>query len=331
MRASPPTAGPSARAAARAGPRHAARRRRAAGRRPAAGPRPAARCAAAAAASPSGWWCGTARRPRGARGVRRGSWAPAPRARRSPRRGHAGSRTRTGSRGGRRGLAERAGREGRDVTAELLEHQPPAAHVGQLALLPLDQHRRRDEDRRVGAREHAHEQREGEVLQRLAAEQQQRADRHQDHEARGQRPGEDLGHRPVRDLREGRPRHARHVLAYSVEHDHRVVQRVTHDRQQGGDRGGRDLPVEEGVHARGDQKVVREGDHHRHGELPLESEPDVDRDQEQGRNHRDHGGARDLGAEGRADRVRDEVLGRDAVVVVERVLHLRRPAPARAG
>ena len=66
------------------------------------------------------------------------------------------------------------GERGHD--AVVLGHdRPPAAHVDRLALLPQRQHRRGDEDRRVGARGDADQQREGEVLQRLAAEEHQRA------------------------------------------------------------------------------------------------------------------------------------------------------------
>ena len=124
----------------------------------------------------------------------------------------------------------RAG-EGRDQPAVFAQRHPPAAHVDRFTLLPLDQHGRGDEDRRVGARGNADEQRKREVLERLAAEQEQRADRQQCREARRQRTREHLRHRAVGDLGEGRARHPRHVFAYSVEHDHRVVERVTHDRQ----------------------------------------------------------------------------------------------------
>ena len=77
------------------------------------------------------------------------------------------------------------------------------------------------------------------------------------HRARDERSREHLGHRAVRDLGERGARHARHVLAYSVEHDDRVVERVAQDGEQRGDRRRRHLPVGQGVHARRDQEVVR--------------------------------------------------------------------------
>ena len=49
-----------------------------------------------------------------------------------------------------------------------------AGAVGRLAFLPLHQHRRGDEDRGVGAGGDADDQREREVLERFAAEQEQR-------------------------------------------------------------------------------------------------------------------------------------------------------------
>ncbi len=67
-------------------------------------------------------------------------------------------------------------------------HDPRAAGtVGALAFLPVGQHRRGDEDRRVRARGDPDHQREGEVLQRFPAEQQQRDHRQQRAEARRQR------------------------------------------------------------------------------------------------------------------------------------------------
>ena len=121
--------------------------------------------------------CGTrfrARRP----GLGRG--ATAPRASQcSTVAGSAGWTAAGARRGVRWLLADRGRGERRHHAVVLLHHQPAAAHVDRLALLPLHQHRRGDEDRRVGARGHADEQGEREVPQRLAAEQHQRADRHQ--------------------------------------------------------------------------------------------------------------------------------------------------------
>ena len=124
--------------------------------------------------------------------------------------------------------------EGRHVAHRLLDPGAPRA-IGRLALLPRGEHRRGDEDRRVGSREDPDHHREGEVAQRLTAEDEQHADQEDGREAGDQRSGQDLGHRAVDDLREGGARHPRHVLADSVEDDDRVVHRVAEDGQEGGD------------------------------------------------------------------------------------------------
>ena len=124
-------------------------------------------------------------------------------------------------------------------------------------------------------------------LQRLAAEQHQREHRQQRAEGRGQRADDDLGQRAVDDLRERGARHPRDVLSDAVEHDDRVVERVTKDRQERRDRRRRHLPADQGVDAGHDQDVVHQRDQHRHGELPLEAQRDVDRDDQQRRDDRD--------------------------------------------
>ena len=137
----------------------------------------------------------------------------------------------------------RGGRRVGGHGAEFAHDARAAAAVGGLALLPVRQHGRGDEDRGVGAGGDPDHQREREVLQRFAAEQQQRGDRQQRAEARRQRPGQHLGHRAVDDLRERGARHARHVLAHTIEHDDRVVQRISEDRQQRGDGRASSLPA----------------------------------------------------------------------------------------
>ena len=154
-----------------------------------------------------------------------------------------------------------------------------ARPVDRLALLPVHEHGAGDEDRRVGARERADEQREGEVLQRLAAEQEQRE--HRQASCRRLVASERTmtsRHRAVDDLRERGARHPRDVLPDAVEHDDRVVEREAQDGEQRRDRRRRHLPAGEGVDARRDQDVVHQRDQHRHGELPLEAQRDVDRD-----------------------------------------------------
>ena len=114
---------------------------------------------------------------------------------------------------------------------------------------------------------------------------------------------EHLAHRAVDDLRERRPRHARHVLADAVEHDDRVVERVAEDGQQRRDRRRRHLPAGQRVDARRDQQVVHQRDQHRHRVLPLESQRDVGADDDQRRDDRDDRALRDRVAERRPDRL----------------------------
>ena len=177
--------------------------------------------------------------------------------------------------------------EGRHA-AHRLDDPRAAGPVRGLALLPLGQHGRGDEDRRVGTGGDADHHREGEVLQRLAAEDQQHADQEDGRQAGDQRSRQHLAHRAVDDLREGGARHPRHVLADAVEDDDRVVHRVTQDGQEGGDRPARHLLAHQGIDARRDQDVVDQGDQHRHRVLGLEPDRDVGGDHEQGEDDRDH-------------------------------------------
>ncbi len=103
-------------------------------------------------------------------------------------------------------------------------------------------------------------------------------------------------------------RHSRHVLANTVEHDDRVVQRVPQDRQQSGDRGRRDFPPHERVDACRYQQVVHQRDQHRDRVLPLESQRDVGGDHQQRGDQRDHGAVGDGFSERRPDRGRGEVF-----------------------
>src|SRR6185437_15024934 len=95
-----------------------------------------------------------------------------------------------------------------------------------LALLPDREQRRRDEDRRVRARGDADDERERKVLQRRAAEDEQRDDRQQRDERGRQGTPDRLPQRYVRDRGERLLAHQRDVLANAVEDDDRVVDRV---------------------------------------------------------------------------------------------------------
>ena len=147
------------------------------------------------------------------------------------------------------------------------------------------------------------EQREREVLQRRAAEEEQRADRQQRDERRGERPADRLPERDVDDRRERRAPHDRHVLADAVEDDDRVVDRVTEHGQHRGDRRFGHLPPCQRVDADRDQDVVQHRDDHRHREREaVEPQRDVERDHEQREDDREDRRARDLLPEARRRR-----------------------------
>src|SRR5262249_17257010 len=150
-----------------------------------------------------------------------------------------------------------------------------------LAFLPDSEQRRRDEDRGVGTRDDADDQREGEVLERRAAEDVEADDRQQRDERRGQRAPDRLPQRDVGDRRERRAPHQRDVLAYAVEDDDRVVDRVAEHGEDGRHGGDGDLLPDEGIDPDGDGYVVQHREDHGPGELEVEPDRDVDRDQEQ--------------------------------------------------
>ena len=129
-----------------------------------------------------------------------------------------------------------------------------APRVLGLTLLEDREQRRGDEDRRVRAGADSDEEREREVLERVAAEEPQRRDRDERDERRCQRARDRLPQGDVADDAERRPLHQRDVLADAVEDDDRVVDRVAEHGQHGGDRGGRHLPPEQRVDADGDQR-----------------------------------------------------------------------------
>ena len=115
--------------------------------------------------------------------------------------------------------------------------------VLRLALLQVGEHRGRDEDRGVGAGQHADEQHERQVLQRARAEQ-ARADEQdrRDRQERGQRgvdrPDQGLVERQVGRVAVGGAlggEQAGGILPDLVEDHHGVVERVAEDGQQADD------------------------------------------------------------------------------------------------
>ena len=165
--------------------------------------------------------------------------------------------------GGRRAVprcvpwsAERPPSHGRHLDVDLVAWPFPSP-VPRLALLEHGQHRRGDEDRRVGAGEEADEEGEGELLERgrpedEGAQEEQRRHREQGRDRGVQRSHQHLVQRLVDHVAVGEVllgAHQGRVLVDLVEHDDAVVDREAEDRQQGHHRGRGDLEPRDRVHA----------------------------------------------------------------------------------
>src|SRR6476660_6961711 len=167
--------------------------------------------------------------------------------------------------GSRRALLDAVAR---DVRVELADRGLVAPQV--------DEQRRGDEDRRVGAHGDADEQRERQVEQRAGPEQgeadeEHGGDRQERDDGRVDRADQGLVDREV-----GRRgvRHAlgaeglRGVLADLVEDDDGVIARVAEDREEADHRGRGDLEPEQRIDADGDDEVVQQRHEARDGHLP---------------------------------------------------------------
>src|SRR5262245_1414776 len=211
------------------------------------------------------------------------------------------------------------------VPRELGRGALPKRPVARLTLLPPREQRRRHEDRRVGTRQEADEQREREIPQCQRAEQpgpdeEQRRHGEHSHERGAQRPHEHLVHRPVHHLRVRvaayRP-DRRDVLLDLVEDDHGVVQREPEDRQEGDHSCRRHLEAGERIDADRDDDVVYDGDDRRDCHLPFEPDRQVQGDEAEEHDERLDRVVAHLIAKGRAD-------GADAHVGPLRAAVLRR-------
>ena len=139
-----------------------------------------------------------------------------------------------------------------------------------------------NEDGRVGADHDADAQGQREIVDRIAAEDEQ----HHRHKERCQRRQQGAAQRLIdTGVQQLGKRHAAaaiqfQVFADTVEHHDRVVQRIADDGQDGRNDGQVDLTAQEREHAEGDQHVVRQRDHRANRELELEPEPQVQNDEE---------------------------------------------------
>ena len=101
-----------------------------------------------------------------------------------------------------------------------------------------------------------------------------------------------------------------HILVDAVEHDHRVVERVAQDGEQGGDGVRGDLATDEHVDAHDDDKVMQKRDDRRHAHLRIaEADRDVGDDQKQRDEERNRRRLDDACAPVRADRGDLEAVG----------------------
>ena len=161
--------------------------------------------------------------------------------------------------------------------------------VAVLADAEIDQDRRRDEDRGVGADQHDaehHDRRE--AVDRMAAEQQQRQQRQRHRDV-----GDDRARQRRIDgfVEQLRHRHflvtPQHFPDPVIDHDG-VVQGVAEDRQQRRDTGEVEIDLGDRHEADRQHDVVDVGDHGAERELPFEPEPEIDQDRKDREHQAEH-------------------------------------------
>ena len=199
-----------------------------------------------------------------------------------------------------------------------------------LALLHLGQDRGGDEDRGVGAGQHADEQDQREVFQLPGPEDGAPDEQDAGHREQGDYRGVDgpdqgLVEREVGRLAVGAPGRAGQpcgVLPDLVENDHGVVKRVTEDGEQP-DHGGRaDLEAGQRVDPGRDHDVVDQRDERGRGHPPLERGRQVDDDHDQESDQRLQRFMGDLAAPGGPDRGDAHLRVGQPEGVAKAVLHL---------
>ena len=167
----------------------------------------------------------------------------------------------------------------------------------------VDEHRRADEDRRIGGDEDAPDHRRRERADDMAAEEEQRQQREKDggrghdgaRQHRVDRHVDDLGGRQALVFA--------HHLADAVEHDHRLVERIADDGEDRRDRGLVELELGDAEEADRQQEVVHRADDRPDRELPLEAEPQIGQDRDDGDDDAERAALDELGGNGRADRI----------------------------
>src|SRR5471032_2603867 len=132
-----------------------------------------------------------------------------------------------------------------------------------------------DEHRRINAEADADGQRDGEEVQRRAAQEQHRQHHHLRAAVGDDGPGDRRRDRVVDHFLHAGLALLAEVFADPVEDHHRLVDRVTQHRQHRRQHSQRELPLEEGEEAEDDDDVVQVGDDGGDGELPLEAHGQV--------------------------------------------------------
>src|SRR5574343_1369326 len=142
---------------------------------------------------------------------------------------------------------------------------------------PHDQ-RAGDQHRGVDAEADADGQRQGEVVQGFAAEDQHRQDHQLGAAVGDDGPADRAGDGVVEDLWRGEAGHLLEGFADAVEDDDRFVDRIAEYGEHSGQHRQREFPLEEGEEAEDDHHVVQVGDDGRDREAPFEAEGEVDDD-----------------------------------------------------
>ena len=173
--------------------------------------------------------------------------------------------------------------------------------------------RRHDQHRRVDAEADADRQRQREVVQRLAAEEQDRQHHHQRAAVGDDRPRDRAGDRVVDDVRHGRLAHLAEILADPVGDHDRLVHRIAQHREHRRQHRQRELPLEQREEAQDDDDVVQVGDDRRDGEAPLEAHREVADDAERDQQQRERAVLVELLADLRADELDALLRGRRVV------------------
>ena len=145
----------------------------------------------------------------------------------------------------------------------------------------IDQDRRGDEDRRIGAdQHHAEDHGRDEAVDGMAAEEQQRQQRKRHRHVGDDRARQRRVDRDVEQVRHRHPLVAAQHLADAVVDDDGVVERIAEDGEQRRDARQIEVDLHQRHVADGQHQIVHVGDHGAERELPFEAEPEIDQDRE---------------------------------------------------